>query len=92
MREQKSYKKFNLGATHYFSSIQNFIVNFLNSFTIKRKMYVKKKEDGRNYDFDYLLLTYTSSYEFSLESIKFKNIRNERLRRGKKNLDSNLCR
>lgn len=47
-------------------------------------MYVKKKEDGRNYDFDYLLLTYTSSYEFSLESIKFKNIRNERLRRGKK--------
>lgn len=47
-------------------------------------MYVKKKEDGRNYDFDYLLLTYMSSYEFSLESIKFKNIRNERLRRGKK--------
>lgn len=47
-------------------------------------MYVKKKEDGRNYDFEYLLLTYTSSYEFSLESIKFKNIRNERLRRGKK--------
>lgn len=47
-------------------------------------MYVKKKEDGRNYDFDYLLLTYTSSYEFSLESIKFRNIRNERLRRGKK--------
>lgn len=47
-------------------------------------MYIKKKEDGRNYDFDYLLLTYTSSYEFSLESIKFKNIRNERLRRGKK--------
>lgn len=47
-------------------------------------MYVKKKEDERNYDFDYLLLTYTSSYEFSLESIKFKNIRNERLRRGKK--------
>lgn len=47
-------------------------------------MYVKKKEDGRNYDFDYLLLTYTSSYEFSLESIKFKNILNERLRRGKK--------
>lgn len=47
-------------------------------------MYVKKKENGRNYDFDYLLLTYTSSYEFSLESIKFKNIRNERLRRGKK--------
>lgn len=49
-------------------------------------MYVKKKEDGRNYDFDYLLLTYTSSYEFSLESIKFKNIRNERLRRGKKKI------
>lgn len=47
-------------------------------------MYIKKKKDGRNYDFDYLLLTYTSSYEFSLESIKFKNIRNERLRRGKK--------
>lgn len=47
-------------------------------------MYIKKKEDGRNYDFDYLLLTYMSSYEFSLESIKFKNIRNERLRRGKK--------
>lgn len=47
-------------------------------------MYIKKKENGRNYDFDYLLLTYTSSYEFSLESIKFKNIRNERLRRGKK--------
>lgn len=55
-------------------------------------MYIKKKEDGRNYDFDYLLLTYTSSYEFSLESIKFKNIRNERFGRGKKNLDSNLCR
>lgn len=49
-------------------------------------MYIKKKEDGRNYDFDYLLLTYTSSYEFSLESIKFKNIRNERLRRGKKKI------
>lgn len=55
-------------------------------------MYIKKKEDGRNYDFDYLLLTYMSSYEFSLESIKFKNIRNERFGRGKKNLDSNLCR
>lgn len=47
-------------------------------------MYIKKKEDGRNYDFDYLLLTYMSSYEFSLESIKFKNIRNERFGRGKK--------
>lgn len=43
-------------------------------------MYIKKKEDGRNYDFDYLLLTYTNSHwnRLNLKTSEMKNLEEEK--------------